>query len=163
MNQSELLAEALNSVRNLTKFYFSKINPEDLEIQMEVDGIKFNSPKWLAAHLAWTENFLLLQGIGGKTSEVKWLEEYGFGSNPDDLKSEISFEEIMKTLDEIHNDAINHLISLSDEQLEEKNLIGANFGGKDTNKAVVIHAIRHEPMHTGQISWFLKYRGVTLT
>jgi len=163
MNQSELLAEALNSVRNLTKFYFSKINPEDLEIQMEVDGIKFNSPKWLAAHLAWTENFLLLQGIGGKTSEVKWLEEYGFGSNPDDLKSEISFEEIMKTLDEIHNDAINHLISLSDEQLEEKNLIGANFGGKDTIKAVVIHAIRHEPMHTGQISWFLKYRGVTLT
>ncbi|MCY7363507.1 MAG: DinB family protein [Ignavibacteria bacterium] len=163
MNQSELLAEALNSVRNLTKFYFSKINPEDLEIQMEVDGIKFNSPKWLAAHLAWTENFLLLQGIGGKTSEVKWLEEYGFGSNPDELKSEISFEEIMKTLDEIHNDAINHLISLSDEQLEEKNLIGANFGGKDTIKAVVIHAIRHEPMHTGQISWFLKYRGVTLT
>jgi len=163
VNQSELLAEALNSVRNLTKFYFSKINPEDLEIQMEVDGIKFNSPKWLAAHLAWTENFLLLQGIGGKTSEVKWLEEYGFGSNPDDLKSEISFEEIMKTLDEIHNDAINHLISLSDEQLEEKNLIGANFGGKDTIKAVVIHAIRHEPMHTGQISWFLKYRGVTLT
>lgn len=160
--QSEVLAESLESVRSLTKFYLSKVKPEDLHSNLIVDEVKFNSPYWIAAHLAWSENFLLLTGTGGKPFEKAWLEEFGFGSKPEEVTSEVKFEEVMSTLDEIHKKAMEHVLSLNDENLEEKNLINANFGGKDTKKALIIHSIRHEPMHAGQLSWILKAKGISM-
>jgi uncharacterized damage-inducible protein DinB len=161
--ESRILAEAFESVRNLTKFYLSKINPEDLDIEMTSGEVKFNSPLWIAAHLAWAQEFLMLEGLGGKVTGIEWLNEYGFGSKPDEIKSKKTFDEIMLTLDSVHEKAMNHVKSLTDSQLDEKNPIGANFGGKDTKRAVLIHAVRHEPMHAGQLSWFLKSRGIKLT
>lgn len=160
--ESEVLAEILESVRNLTKFYFSKVKPEDVNSNQTIGDVKFNSPFWIAAHLAWTENFLLLIATGGKPFQISWLDEFGFGSKPEDVKSEVKFEDVMDTLNAIHEKAIKHVLSLSDEKLDEKNLINANFGGKDSKRSVIIHAIRHEPMHIGQLSWILKAKGVSM-
>ncbi|MBL8008387.1 MAG: DinB family protein [Ignavibacteria bacterium] len=161
-NDSEILAETFESVRNLTKFYFSKVKPEEAEIRMVSGDVKFNSPKWIAAHLAWSENFLILQGLGGESSGIEWLEEYGFGSKEDDSKTKLTLEEALSALNLVHEKALKHIKSLTNEQLDEKNLIGANFGGNDSKRSVLNHAIRHEPMHAGQLSWFLKSRGTVL-
>jgi len=160
--ESQTLADAFESARRLTKFYFSKVKPNDIDVSLTINNIKFNSPYWLAAHLTWTENFLLLNGVLGKPRNIEWLDQYGFGSNPAEIKIKPPYDEIMKTLDSIHDEAMNEIRKLSDEQLKEKNNIGANFGGEDSKRAVLIHAIRHEPMHTGQLSWILKTRGEKL-
>lgn len=162
MKQSEVLVESFESVRNLTKFYLSKVKPEDIYSNLIVNEIKFNSPFWIASHLAWSENFLLLIATGGKPFDIKWLDEFEFGSKPEDIKSDIKYDEVINTLDQIHKRAMEHILTLSDEMLNEKNLINANFGGKDSKKSVIIHAIRHEPMHAGQLSWILKARGISM-
>ncbi|MBK6772458.1 MAG: DinB family protein [Ignavibacteria bacterium] len=162
MKQSEVLVESFESVRNLTKFYLSKVKPEDIYSNLFINEIKYNSPFWIASHLAWSENFLILIATGGKPFDFKWLDEFGFGSKPEDIKSDIKYDEVINTLDQIHKRAMEHILSLSDEKLNEKNLINANFGGKDSKKSVIIHAIRHEPMHAGQLSWILKAKGISM-
>lgn len=160
--EAVVLAESLESVRNLTKFYFSKVKPEDVNSNLTIGDVKFNSPFWIAAHLAWTENFLLLIATGGKPFQISWLDEFGFGSKPEDVKSEVKYDEVIETLDKIHKRSMEHILNLSDEKLDEKNLINANFGGKDSKRSVIIHAIRHEPMHIGQLSWILKAKGISM-
>lgn len=160
--EAQTLLEAYESVRNLTKFYISKLEKEQLHTQYEINGAKLNSAYWLITHLIWTERFLLIQGIGGKEMEGHWLDEYGFGSEPEKIKTKPEPGEIFKLLDDIHAKAVEIIKSMSDKQLDEPNLIGANFGGKTDKRAVLKHAIRHEPMHVGQLSWILKANDVKM-
>lgn len=152
----QTLLDAFESVRNLSKFYLSKLDKERIHYQLESNGIKFNSAYWLVAHLIWTERFLILQGVGGKDMEDHWLDEYGFGSNPVEVKTRPDFEEILKLMDDIHAKAIEILKSLNDAGLDEPNYTKMTFGGNSDKRALLKHAIRHEPMHIGQISWILK-------
>jgi uncharacterized damage-inducible protein DinB len=69
---------------------------------------------------------------------------------------------VLKAISEIHTKAIEILNNLSDEELEEENNINANFGGKTNKEVVIMHAIRHEPMHIGQLSWILKANGIKM-
>lgn len=158
MQKSEVqtLLDAFESVRNLSKFYLSKLDRETIHYQLESNGTKFNTAYWLVAHLIWTERFLILQGIGGKDMADHWLDEYGFGSNPDEVKTRPDFDEILKLMDEIHAKAVEILKSTKDDQLDEPNHTQMTFGGKSDKRALLKHAIRHEPMHVGQISWILK-------
>jgi uncharacterized damage-inducible protein DinB len=93
---------------------------------------------------------------------IEWLNDYGFGSNPDEASNKPPFEKVLIKLDEVHKKAIQVLKNTKDEELEEQNHISASFGGKNTKQAVIMHAIRHEPMHIGQISWILKLSGIKM-
>ena len=152
----QILLDAFESVRNLSKFYLSNLDPNKVHERIEVNGIKLNSAYWLVTHLAWTERFLIIQGIGGREMEDHWLDEYGFGSNPDEIKTKPEFTEILKLFDNVHAKSVDVLKSTNDKQLDELNNIKATFGGKNDKRAVLKHAIRHEPMHIGQLSWILK-------
>jgi hypothetical protein len=44
--------------------------------------------------------------------------------------------------------------------MEAENVLGFGFGGIKTNRMMVIHAIRHEAMHTGHLSWLCKINKV---
>ncbi len=158
--ESEILADVYEKVRGLSKFFIGGLKDADIEKRLEIDNIKFNSAYWIVAHLVWTEHFLIIQGIGGEDMNIDWLNEYGFGSDPETVKSKPPFEDVLKNLDEVHSRAVEIIKGLSDEQLEEDNLIGANFGGSKAKRNVITHAIRHEPMHIGQISWILKSNGI---
>ena len=160
--EAQAFLEVYESVRNLSKMYISNINKETLHNCYELNGVKMNSAYWLVTHLVWTERFLIIQGIGGKDMEDHWLDEYGFGSKPEEIKTEPEYEEVLKLLDDIHAKAVEIITPLTDEQLNEQNNINANFGGKTDKRAVLKHAIRHEPMHIGQISWILKADNVEM-
>lgn len=156
------LTAAYEMTRNLSNYYISKLEGFDVKRIYEINGVKMNSAYWLAAHLAWTEHFLIIEGIGGISMGIEWLNDFGFGSTPDGIKFEPSYEEVLSTLKEIHSQAIEILNNLTDEELEQENNINANFGGKTNKEVVIMHAIRHEPMHIGQLSWILKANGIQI-
>jgi len=161
--ESQALAEAFESVRNLTKLYLSRMDDKFLRTRYEINGVKLNNAYWIAAHLVWSEHFLIVQGVGNKDMDIPWLDEFGFGSNPDEVNQELNIDMILDKMDEVHAEAMKILKSLPDEEIEKPNYIDATFGQKNTKGAVIKHCIRHEPMHLGQISWILKINGIRLT
>ncbi len=162
MTQAEVLANTFQSVRGLTKYYFSQFPENKLHEELKVKGITFNTAYWLAAHLVWTEHFLILQGVADKNLNIPWLDEFKIGSTPERKDSWLSYQEIMETMDKVHEEAMNVIKGLTDEQLEEENFLGYTFGGVNSKKALIVHSIRHEPMHTGQLSWLLKLHSVEM-
>ncbi|HMS63976.1 MAG TPA: DinB family protein [Ignavibacteria bacterium] len=158
--ESEILADIYKKVRDLSKAFIGGLKDVDIDKRMEADGIKFNSAYWIVAHLVWTEHSLILEGIGGENMNIDWLEDYGFGSDPEKIKLKPPYEEVLKKFDEVHVKAVEIIKGLTDEQLEEDNNFGMSFGGSKSKRNLIIHAIRHEPMHIGQISWILKSNGI---
>jgi len=161
ITESKILADAFQSVRNLTKLYLSKFEGIDIFQNLEFNGKKFNSAYWLMGHLAWSEHYLLVEGLGGKKMDIPWLEKFSLGAKPDDTDRSPAYGEILKTLDKVHDSAMKQMLSLSGDELDKPNMIDATFGGKNTKRAVILHAIRHEPAHAGQLSWILKANGIT--
>jgi uncharacterized damage-inducible protein DinB len=161
-SEAEILAETYEFSRRLTKFYMSKLDGIDLNKRIEINGLKFNSPHWIAAHLVWTEHFLLIEGMGLPSMNISWIEQYGFGSDPDKITDKPEYKDVLEKLEEVHEKAMKNLITLSDDELDKPNGIDADFGGVNNKRNVIKHAIRHEPMHTGQISWILKANGVKM-
>lgn len=156
------LIDTYQMARNLSNFYLSKLEGLDVMKLYSFDNVKLNTAYWIVAHLAWTEHFLIIEGIGGESMGIEWLNDFGFGSNPEEVKNGPAYEEILATREKIHERAMEILNRLTDEELEEENNIGANFGGKKNKEVVLMHAIRHEPMHIGQISWILKANGIKM-
>ena len=161
-SESETLADTYEAVRGLTKFYFSQAKDIDVHKRWGVDGITFNSIYWMVGHLTWTEHMLLVEGLTGNKADIPWLEDFAMGTNPPDRNSNPTFEEALKKLDEVHTEAVKNIRSLTDEQLDEPNHQGIAFMGKNTKRNVIMHAIRHEPMHIGQLSWILKLNGIKI-
>jgi DinB superfamily len=161
--EPEILTDVYEKVRSLSKMFISPLKDIDIYRQLEINKVKFNSAYWIVAHLAWTEHSLLVQGIGNQDMKIEWIDEFAFGTNPDEIKSKPSYEEVLKKLDEVHLKAVGIIRNLSRAQLEEENHIGASFGGSKNKRNVIIHAIRHEPMHIGQLSWILKSNGIKFT
>lgn len=159
-SESEILADVYEKVRGLSKMFISGLKDVDINKRLEIDNVKFNSAYWIVAHLVWTEHFLIVEGVGGDNMKIDWINEYAYGTEPEKVNSTPEFDAVIKTLDEVHAKAVEIIKRLSDEQLEEDNYIGANFGGVKTKRNVITHAIRHEPMHIGQISWILKSNGI---
>ncbi|MBN8586313.1 MAG: DinB family protein [Ignavibacteria bacterium] len=161
--KTQTLIKAYQMARNLSNYYISKMESIDIHKVYEVNGVKMNSAYWILAHLVWTEHFLVIEGIGGESLGIEWLNDYGFGSVPDEIKNQPSIEEVRKRFEEVHTKAMDILNSMTDELMEAENNIEANFGGSKDKFHVLMHAIRHEPMHIGQLSWILKINGIKLT
>ena len=158
---ANVLADAYESVRSLTKWYVSKMKDVDMMKEFELEEKKLNSAYWLISHLTWTEQFLLLQALGGKTLDIPWLELFRIGSKiPEDRNVLPSIKQVLDDWKEIHFAAMTHVRSLSDETLSQDNPIGMGFGGDNTHRMMIQHAIRHEAMHTGHLSWLCKLYGI---
>lgn len=157
--EAQILAGAFESVRNLSKFYISNLEEKDLHKQFELNGVKFNTAFWMICHLVWTEHFLIVQGVGNKTLNIPWLDQFEQGSDPAAVSHKPEYKEVLSNLDEVHAEAMKILNNLPDEELEKQNHINATFGQKNDKLGVIRHCIRHEPMHIGQISWIIKAGG----
>lgn len=158
MSQSSILAETLDLSRGLVKWYLSFLKEVDMKQPIKINNEEFNSPLWIAAHLAWAENFLVLQSTGGKALQIDWLEHFKLGAtNSNSFLPET--KEVLNTMKSIHEASLQHILTLTDEQLSEPTLTGISFG-EDTKKRVIQHVIRHESTHAGHLSWICKYYGI---
>jgi len=161
-SESQILADTFEAVRGLTKFYISKLEKLDVKKQYSFNGVSFNTAYWITAHLVWSEHSLIIEGLGGKKMDIPWLEEFSIGSPSAIKETWPEYKEVLKRMDQVHEAAMKLIRSLSDEELDKPNHIGAYFMGKNTKRSIITHAIRHEPMHTGQISWILKLNSVEM-
>lgn len=155
-SEAALLADTFQKVRDLTKWYFSLVKDANPYHQWEVNGQKLNSIAWLAAHLVWAEDFLIVRATAGKGLGLEWLEHYKLGSDGSLHEEKPDMKTLLSLLKKGHENATAHLLSLSNEKLEEENAFGFGFGGVKTNRMMIQHCIRHEAMHTGHLSWLCK-------
>jgi len=156
-SEARVLADVYQDVRKLTKFYLSKAEAIDPFQEYEVAGKKLNSLYWLTGHLVWAEHFLLVEGLGSSKMDIPWLPRFEIGNSLVQSEELPSLEEIQKTMDQVHNQALKMILSLTDEALED----AANVPMfTRTKRGIIQHAIRHEPCHVGQIGWLCKINGI---
>lgn len=160
MNTASILLQTFNETRNLTHYYFNKLKDTDINRSFEVNGVPLNYPKWLMAHVTWAEHFLVLEALGAEKVAIEWFGKVAFGTpmcKPEELPD---METILADMKSVH-DAVNNFIpTLSEEQLEEKNVLGMKFGPNESKRYMLIHAIRHEGTHAGQLGWLCKIHGI---
>ena len=151
-----ILSDTYQKTRDLTRWYLSLLKEVDAYKQWEVNGTRLNSVIWLASHITWAENFLILKGTGGQPVELDWLDNYNIKSSGVMHDAGHNMKTVMAALKEVHEKTMAHVLTLSDEKMEEENVLGFGFGGIKTNRMLVTHAIRHEAMHTGHLSWLCR-------
>ena len=157
-SQAILLADTFQKVRDMTRWYFSFLKEADPLKVWEINGNRLNSILWLASHIAWAENTLILKGTGGKGIDIASVALYPIKSSGEIHHPEHNMRAALDTLKLVHANAMEHLLTISDEQMEEDNAVGFNFGGEKNNRILVQHAIRHEGLHTGHLSWLCKIK-----
>lgn len=162
MNNSQaiLLADTFQKVRDMTRWYFSFLREADPYKTWEINGARLNSILWLASHITWAENMLILKGTGGKGADIPWVDSYPIKSNGELHHPDHTMRAALDGMKLVHANAMEHLLTISNEKMEEDNLVGFNFGGEKNNRILVQHAIRHEALHTGHLSWLCKINGI---
>ena len=158
-SSAALLAHTMDKTREYTMMYLDKLNGQDLHRRFECQGIELNTAYWLVAHIAVTQNGLLLMATGGPFEKFSWAKHFGRGGAGLPPAECPPFEQVLETFHRIHKTAIAHVASLSDEALEGPNVTGLAIIGP-TVRDVIIHAIRHEGLHTGHLSWLCKLYGI---
>lgn len=157
--EAQILAEMMDQVRNLTRFYLSKLKGKDEYHQFEVGGKKLNSIYWLVGHIVWAERMLLLDSLGGPKVEAEWAKEFKIGSEPANREGLPGLKEMIDKLKEVHAVALEFLKSMPNEELDKENLFGMGFGGDNSKRMMIQHAIRHEAQHMGHLSTLCKLFG----
>lgn len=163
-NKSEIqvLVEVLESARLLTRFYISKLKDVDMKKAFAVDGNDINSPYWIVGHLVWSEQFLLIQALGGPDLHIPWLKHFGFGTKLQDSQNLPPIKEILDTWKQVHAKALEFLNTLSDDELDKPNPLGLNFAGDDSKRMMIHHFIRHEAIHSGHLGLICKMHGIKM-
>ncbi len=158
--ETQTLVETLNLTRDLSNFYIKQLEGKDIYKVFELEGIKLNSIIWLIAHLAVSENWLLLVCTGGDRVKIPWARQFGMGSEIPKQEDCPPFEEVLDYFNKVHTECVNYISQLTDEDLAKPTTNGVKFGGEDSVRAIIKHAIRHEGAHAGQLGWLCKLHGV---
>lgn len=158
MSKIELLCDALDNQRGLTKWYLRKIPQEMLAERIDVNGTKLNSPLWLVAHLIWTDYNIGMLPLGYGKEPEKWINAVGFGSTGEMPTDAPSIEDIFSKFDEVHQEKLAFLKTLNDAVLDQAFAI-TSLGFKN-NYYALLHLLRHEGVHTGGIATFCKLKGI---
>lgn len=155
----QVLAHMMERAREYTLLYFDRLKDQDLHRRFTVEGTTLNSAFWVMAHLAVTENGLLLMATGGPFEKFSWAKHFTRGAGGLPPEQCPPFAEVRATMDRVHQAAIAHLNALPDEALEGPNLTGIPLIGS-TVRDVITHAVRHEGSHTGHLGWLCKLHGI---
>ncbi len=158
--EAKTLADVLESTRQLSLFYWNKLSDKDIFQTFECNGVQLNNAYWIMAHLAVTENFLVLRSTGGEMQKFSWAKLFGLGCPIPEKELCPPINEMLETLHSVHQKSIQHILSLSDEDLSKPTATGAKFGGEDSYRAIITHAIRHEGTHAGHLGWLCKLHGI---
>jgi len=157
--EAAVLAHTMRKTREYTRFYLNKLQGQDLHRRFICEGKELNSAYWLIAHIAVTQNGLLLMATGGPFEKFSWAKHFGRGGAGLPPEQCPPLEEVMAIFDRIHDTATTHVAALPDEALEGPNVTGIAMIGTSV-RDVIIHAIRHEGLHTGHLSWLCKLYGI---
>jgi hypothetical protein len=158
--EPQILSDVMDKTRQLTAYYMNFLKQTDLHKVFEIEGKRLNSAFWIMAHLAVTENFLLLRSTGGDHVKIPWARQFGLGSVPPAPGDCPPIDEVNQLLQQIHEKSLKHIASLDPEILDQENSTGFTFDGDKSIRSAVVHAIRHEGSHAGHLGWLCKLNGI---
>jgi hypothetical protein len=69
-------------------------------------------------------------------------------------------EEVRGIFNLVHEKSVKLIQNHEPSQLNQINKRGFVFVGEDSIRSVIVHAIRHENMHSGHLSWLCKLNGL---
>ena len=157
LTEPQVIADIFHNTRGLTRWYLKKLSDDQMFIRPMRDGHTFNSAFWIQAHLIWAQKFLLLQGTGGDSPSIPWLDNFRLGADGSKMPDNApSLEELRNTFSEVHELALQHVRQLDPESLGES----SGLPMFETRRSVLYHAIRHEANHSGHLGWLCKIHGV---
>jgi len=156
MTKAEQIALILDKTRETTLGYFTMLKDAHVHRRMNAEGTSINSPFWTLAHLAVSENFLCLHAIGGPRIKLAWARDFGLGSVPLPPEKCPPVEEIIDRAAEVHKTACDFISGLTDAELSAPTKTGTTFGGEDRVDSLIIHAIRHEGIHSGHLGLMVR-------
>lgn len=155
----QVVADMLESTRQLNKFFIKKLDEHKLTQVYTVDGVELNSAYWVLAHTIWAEEYLTIRTLGGPATppELEWLEHYGINSDGSILGEPLTMKELWTVMEEVHQRSQTFVRSLTDDELEQE--VNMKTPIWKTKRDVLFHAARHEAQHMGHISWLCKLHG----
>ncbi len=158
--EASVLAHVMDKTRQLTIIYLNLLQQTDFYRVFEADGKKLNNVFWIMAHLAVTENFLLLRSTGGESPKIPWARQFGLGSVPIAKEECPPMDEVAGVFSDIHQKSVRHIATLEDSFLDQDNTTGFEFAGEKSVRSIIVHAIRHEGTHAGHLGWLCKLNGI---
>lgn len=160
MQHAHFLAQLMDHAHAYTLHHLERLKGQDLHRRFEVDGKPLNSAFWIVAHLAVSQNWLILRGTGGSFQKFSWAKQYTLGAAHPSAADAPAWEEVFDTYQRIHQLALEHVRTLSDEALAQPHQAMMNVDGGNTVQQVILHHVRHESSHNGQLSWLCKCYGL---
>lgn len=158
--EAHVLTHLMDRTREGTLTYLAAMQGQDLHRVFTSEGKAFNSAYWLVAHLATSENGLLLASTQGPFEKFWWAKHFTVGSSGLPPAECPPYEEVWNTFNTVHRKAIAHVATLDDAALNAPNPTKLPIG--NTVRDVISHAIRHEGGHAGQLGWLCKLYGIKL-
>lgn len=160
MTETRTLALAVDRTRAYTRYYLKHLHGTDPHRVFELNGAKLNSAHWIVAHLTVTQNLLLLRSTDGPFEKFSWAKHFNLGSVPPAAELCPPFEEVQAMFAHVHEKALAHVATLTTEQLDQPHTGAVSIAGIVQRRDAVIHHLRHENLHTGQLAWLCKLNGV---
>lgn len=157
--EAQVLAHMVDRTRQYNHLYLSALKGLDPHHEFVHNEVKLNTQFWLVAHMAVSENGLLLRATGGPFEKFSWAKHFSVGSPGLPKEQCPPYEEVWATFKAVHKKTMAHLPTLTAEALEQPNITGLGAIGS-TVRDVITHSIRHEGLHTGHISWLCKLHGI---
>lgn len=162
-SELETLRNMVDVTRQLAHFALKKLDGREAEFQkrFEVDGRKLNSIYWIIAHMAWAENNLILRSTGGPNPEVPWLKAFALGKPAEEGENcGVPYSEIYAGFKKVHQLSMDHLAALDPANLDAENKLQWEILGAKTMRNTIMHHVRHENNHIGQLLWLVNLHGV---
>ncbi|MCX6639040.1 MAG: DinB family protein [bacterium] len=160
MTEPQILAAVLDSSRQLTHFYLDELKDVDKSRTFKIGDFQTNNVHWIVAHLAWSEDTLILRGVGNDGIAVPWFELFRLGVPSPPLNEYPPFNETFDVLKQVHQATISLLNSLPTEALDQPNNFGRKIMGQDSKRILIHHCIRHEGVHCGHLGWLARLHGL---
>lgn len=155
----QVLKKIIEFQHNLTIWYLSLLKETDVNKCFEIEGKKINSLYWIVAHLANSEDLLLMKALGKPGHNYAWLKKYSMGSNQD-IPAEVSYKELVEVAKNIHQNCMKNLDEMTDGELNKDNSMGITFSGDSSKRTIIMHHIRHEGIHAGHLSLLCKLNNI---
>ena len=160
-NELSTIIEITKRTRELANYYIHKTKDVDVKKRFVVEGKKLNSIYWLVAHMAWAQNNLIIRSTGGPNPEVPWLKFFALGKPAEEGEQNgPSYEEVLAGFEKVHKIAMDHLEKTDPALLDSENKLNWEIMGSKTMRATLIHHIRHEGAHVGQLGWNASLHGI---
>lgn len=160
MTEAQILARQLDKARELSRWYLSLMKGCDPKKTFEFEGKIFNSIIWEVGHMAMSENFLANYLTYGPARKEDWFKHFAMGGSNQVNEDYPEFKAVLDSFKAIHANTLEHLNSLTNEDLDQPTKKEFPVAGIKTVRDTIIHAIRHESTHTGHLGWLCKLHGV---